>query len=413
MPELKPRDGYNKVKSYKFYLEREGREIARDFFNLELGKPVDDDDKNLMIDVDWADQMDDTRSMYKHDRMRNGKPPRFWLEYVLSPDPKDNISLEQMRSLACDFVAAEFSEYQVAIIYHDDNEKEIMHAHIIVNCSNLVTGKKLHEKDPKRLNRKIQKMAQERGLTPLSNEDRVYKDKTSTQQPKTRQAYYESQEERKIKESGRRSWVSDIRDCVSLAARVANNESEFREILKGMNINVNDNSTKAWSRDWIYSFTDQPSKKVSGERLGMLFTKKQIENKFSRSKRVSLEEMSDKEFKKVFDEAIEIENTEELFTFANAMSVCERYNIKAMEDFDKRLGSKFTQSEQKQKELQDAKEYMRYKNLLPEKRQDIRQASNNNTNRKFNSYKRRQEEEQEVQRRKTQRKEERGKRRWR
>lgn len=62
-----------------------------------------------------------------------------------------------------------FGDYQVAIVYHDDNESRIPHAHLIVNCTNLVTGNRLHTDNPFELNRALQDMARERGLNGFSN----------------------------------------------------------------------------------------------------------------------------------------------------------------------------------------------------------------------------------------------------
>ena len=57
----------------------------------------------------------------------------------------------------------------MAIVYHDNHEIRIPHAHLIVNCTNFVTGSRLHTDNPFELNRALQDMARERGLSRLSN----------------------------------------------------------------------------------------------------------------------------------------------------------------------------------------------------------------------------------------------------
>lgn len=62
----------------------------------------------------------------------------------------------------------------MAIVYHDDNEHRIPHAHIVVNNTNVETGRRLHVPQPKELNRDLQQMARERGLGYLADEHHLY-----------------------------------------------------------------------------------------------------------------------------------------------------------------------------------------------------------------------------------------------
>ena len=51
----------------------------------------------------------------------------------------------------------------MSIVYHDDNENGIPHAHVVVNNTNVVTGRRLQDPDPKELKLPLQRMAYERG----------------------------------------------------------------------------------------------------------------------------------------------------------------------------------------------------------------------------------------------------------
>lgn len=58
-----------------------------------------------------------------------------------------------------------FGDYQVAIVYHDDNQNRIPHAHLIVSCTNPVTGNRLHADNPFALSCALQDMAHDREQT--------------------------------------------------------------------------------------------------------------------------------------------------------------------------------------------------------------------------------------------------------
>ena len=170
MPVLKPISGHGNCVPVQRYLEKNGRALARDFFNFsetpdadlmrepEFGKPFD-----------WAAEMDAFRAECGNDDPWNGKMARTFKHFVLSPSPEDEVSLDELRELAHAWALHFFPEHHIAIIYHDDNENRIPHAHIVVNNTNVVTGRRMHTDNPLDLNRALQEMAAERGLRALSN----------------------------------------------------------------------------------------------------------------------------------------------------------------------------------------------------------------------------------------------------
>ena len=82
---------------------------------------------------------------------------------MLSPDPKNHVKLDALRELTVAWVREHFSEHEVAIVYHDNNAGRIPHAHVVVNNTNVVTGRRLQDPDPKELKLPRQRMAYERG----------------------------------------------------------------------------------------------------------------------------------------------------------------------------------------------------------------------------------------------------------
>ena len=83
--------------------------------------------------------------------------------YVLSPDPGSRVDLAILRGLAVEWASEHFPDHQVAIVYHDDNEGRIPHAHVVVNNTSLETGRRLQVPDPLELNRSFQQLEARRG----------------------------------------------------------------------------------------------------------------------------------------------------------------------------------------------------------------------------------------------------------
>ena len=92
---------------------------------------------------------------------------------MLSPDPKDHVSLDVLRELTIAWAREHFGEYEVAIVYHDDNIGRIPHAHVVVNNTNIVTGRHLQDPDPKELKHSLQRMAADRGLSDFDTRARA------------------------------------------------------------------------------------------------------------------------------------------------------------------------------------------------------------------------------------------------
>ena len=167
---------------------------------------------------DWARYMDDLRRAAGCDRRTGGREGKAvtYRHYVLAPDPEDGIDLDTLRAYAKEWVVKAFGPgATAAIVYHDDNEGRIPHAHIVVNNTNVVTGRRMHTDDPLELNRALQEMAAERGLDALSNErpkprtgfQRLSSNGTGAQaRPRTLQETYRGRAERRAEETGGYTW---------------------------------------------------------------------------------------------------------------------------------------------------------------------------------------------------------------
>lgn len=270
MPILKPISGHTSCAGVYRYLTKNGRALARDFLNIDA--PEEEG-------FDWAAVMDETRHAYRNDTPWGDRPARTYKHYVISPDPGDAVSLERLRDLAIAWARENFPDYEVAIVYHDDNAGRIPHAHVVVNNTNLATGRRLQDPDPRALKHNLQALAKGRGLSDFDTQERDRFDGRIP--PRTMQRDYVRWAERELEAEGRYSWVADIRGRVGIARSIARSEGEFRSVLSAIGIEVADNSAKAPRRDWVYSLEGHPTWRISGERMGLGYGREALVRSFS------------------------------------------------------------------------------------------------------------------------------------
>lgn len=383
MAVLKAINGHTGCGRIKDYLEKGGRALLRDFFNLSWDEVEDKGlDAALKDEVDWALEMDALRRDYGNDTPWKGQRAITFRHYVISPDPSDNIGLDGLRELTHAWVRKHFSDYQVAVIYHDDNRQRIPHAHIVVNNTNLETGRRLHIPNALEMNRSLQEVARARGLTAFDNEmprgRAGQSDPRTPPRPRTRWATYINKAERGILDAGAYSWVSDIRNRVSVAKVLSRNEGEFMRILELMEIEVAENSLHAPREDWIFSLADQPSRKVSGERLGMTFGKIALTERFERIGSYHPDAASSRAILSMATDAVEVNDVAELGSLAKAVETNARYSIGSSADYGRRIETLQRRMERETgfkaaakcaeriQELAEAREYASRHSLVPD-----------------------------------------------
>ena len=160
MPILKPIAGHTSTARIEAYLEKNGRALARDFYNLSWDEnQMAGYDEAMKDGVHWSQEMDELRASYGNDLPHGGRRARTFVHYVMSPTPEDNLNLEQLRELSRAWVQKYLPDYQAAIIYHDDNQNGIPHAHIVINNTNVVTGLRIQIPNPFELNRGLQDLS--------------------------------------------------------------------------------------------------------------------------------------------------------------------------------------------------------------------------------------------------------------
>lgn len=349
MPLLKPISGHGSCVPVQRYLEKDGRALARDFLNFSEVPDADlGEEPKIGGRFEWAKAMDAFRAECGNNTPWKGRRARTFKHFVLSPSPEDGISLKELRELSLAWATRFFPEHHVAIVYHDDNEGHIPHAHIVVDNTNVVSGRRMHTDDPLELNRALQEMAAERGFRALNNErpepstgfQRLAANKgESRAKARTLQETYRSRAERRAEAAGGYSWVADIRNRVSVAKGLARNEQEFRSILGMMGVGVEDNSPRARREDWIFSLAEAPSRRVSGERLGASFGKAALERRLLGARAEHLPDASSRELLRLARKAVELKDLDELDSLSAALEVCGKWRIMSLDAVDRTIAA--------------------------------------------------------------------------
>lgn len=335
MPIIKPISGHTGCKGIRRYLIKNDRALAVDYLNLDA--PVPDAERDAAVAFDWATAMDATRHAFGNDAAWRGKRVRTYKHYVFSPDPDDETSLESLRDIALAWARENFADYEVAIVYHDDNEGHIPHAHVVVNNTNLISGNRLQDPDPRALKRSAQNLAKARGMHYLKDQpshDRF--GNKMPQQPRTHQQVYTRRAETELAAKGQYSWVADIRARVGIARSVAINQNEFESVLASLGVSVAENSSRAQRHDWIYSLASRPTWRISGEKLGLSYGREAVTARLT-SGGIHLDEASERQIVALTRQAYAVGNLDELHTLAAMVDVNERERISCIDDYDRTL----------------------------------------------------------------------------
>jgi hypothetical protein len=335
MPYIKPISGHTGLAGARRYLTRKQRALAADYLNLDAPIRGFTGDMPDYDRYDWAQVMDAHRHAAGNDTPWKGRACRTYKHYVVSPDPEDALDLPHLRELTMAWVRENFDAYEVAVVYHDDNANHIPHAHVVVNNTNLDTGRRLQDPDPRALKRSMQVLAQERNLHYFRDDDGGERNRFSDRsRPTTLQQTYLRRAEVELQQKGRYSWVADIRGRVAIARNVAMNEAEFRAVLEQLGVSVADNSPKAARPDWIYSLADHDTRRISGEKLGLSYGREAVLIRMERGG-VHLDDANERRLVAIAREAYNVTDLDELHTVAAMIGVNERYAVRCMDDYDR------------------------------------------------------------------------------
>lgn len=328
---LKTISGHTSTKGIRRYLTKKNRALAEDYLNLNPPEP--------RRAFDWAAAMDETRRLFGNDSAWRGRRARTYKHYVVSPDPKDRVSLEGLRALAIRWARESFPNHEVAIVYHDDNANGIPHAHVVVNNTDVETGRRLQDPDPKALARSLQKIARDLGMSPLeppapSGVAARAARRGARRAPGTYRDERVRRAEKELAERGEYSWVADIRARVRVARSVSRSEAEFRSLLASLGVEVSDNSPKAARRDWVYSLADAPTRRVGGERLGLSYGRERLQPLLRAGGAQRIADAGERAVAAIARRAVEVGDLEELKTLSEAVALIESSRASCAADLD-------------------------------------------------------------------------------
>lgn len=380
MPLLKPIAGHTGCAGIKRYLEKDGRALGVLVMNFAWQEERLFEDASAAPEgFDWAKSMDETRRVCGNDTPYRGKPARTFKHFVMSPNPQDGLSVEQVAELASAWALRHFTDFEVAIVLHDDNEGKIPHAHIVVNNTNLVTERRLQTPDPLKLNRSLQELAEERGFRFMRDEVVKETDEGPAHKatPATLQGVYVRRAEREIAKEGGYSWVSDIRSRVAVAKALARSEEEFMAVLEALEVEVAQNSERSWRRDWIYSLKDRPTWRIGGEKLGLAFGQEALKRRFNRMAAWRPTPASSREILSHAESAVRLNDLSELERLAKAVEACMSANARSIADLDRRIERLEARddggSAERAAALREVRAYVAQTKLLPKTVQARRQ----------------------------------------
>lgn len=282
------------------YFEGAGRDrcIAKDFLNL-----------NSREALRWDEVMDETRREFENDGKWGDSESRTYSHFIISPNPEDGVGLDTLRELAMRWSELHFGfggdvgAAQVAIFYHDDNSERVKrglpgipHAHIIVNNTNLETGKRLHFSNAqvRALGTSLCDISRELGLSYFEVEELEHDGRTILQRTRkvpskdkpgaydrrpSAQEVYRTQTERKLASQGKLSWKEELRENIKIACNLATDMDGLREALAEMGIVTElRRGKRALPGELLFYYPnpdvplEQNKRKVSGQRLGRKFT---------------------------------------------------------------------------------------------------------------------------------------------
>jgi len=311
---------------------------------------------------DWSSVMDGTREKLGNDRPFKGRKARTYKHYVISPDPRDAVSLSRLRSVTMSWVEENFGDYEVAVVYHDDNEHHVPHAHVVVNNTNLDTGRRLQDPDPGALNGSLQRIARDAGLTHFVGRlDGAARDETHYR----RRAV--DRTEASLARRGEYSWVADIRARVDVARGIAKNPEDFQGALREMGVNVRESASRRG--DWVYSLAGTPSRQVTGSKLGASYTRHEVTGWLRSPTRRAPGPVTVRNVREVAAGAIEVKDLRELVALSEAVSVVSRGGFRSLSAMDSAASRMrdMPNREATVARLERARQYCAEHGILPER----------------------------------------------
>ena len=213
---------------------------------------------------EWSKSFEAVRQMW-------GKADgRQYYHYVFSPDPEDKLSPEECRDMASEWIEKSIPGSQWIVAVHNDNNREIVHAHVVVNAVHPETGNKLQisAKDWNRMSELKNEICHAHGLGTTETVFEHLRNNRWESQSKAREAAIAQ-----MKKRGARSWVEDIRNQVDLAANESHSWSDFMDRLNRNGVRVTrERKSRGEGLVFWHPQSNGTKYKIRGKRLGGNYT---------------------------------------------------------------------------------------------------------------------------------------------
>ena len=127
-----------------------------------------------------------------------------------------------------------------------------------------------------------------------------------------------------------------------------------------MGVTVADNSPKAERRDWIYALASHPSRRISGERMGLAYGRERLEPLLRSGGVRRLEDAGERAIAAIAKQAVAVGDLTELRSLSGAVALIEASHARCLGDLDALLT--------KDGAAPQLVGYVKAKGLLPEER---------------------------------------------
>ena len=240
-----------------------------------------------------------------------------------------------------------------------------MHAHVVVNNTNLETGARLQDPAPRELMRSAQRLAEERGLSFFADgPGEGAAPLLAARGTRGRERVHFRRAERELAERGAYSWVADIRARVTVARRVARDEADFVAALSELGVEVSGAAPGNGAADWVYALSGEGARRIRGENLGTSFGRRSVLQELALR---SSPRRADA-IREIARNAVAVDDLDDLRRLADALDAFSREAIRSLADCEARIGALEAAGDFGAMErLAGLRDYAEAKGLLPER----------------------------------------------
>ena len=89
----------------------------------------------------------------------------------------------------------------------------------------------------------------------------------------------------------------------------------------------------------MFSLAEEPSKKVTGERLGFVYGKEMLRRRFEREGAYRPTDASAARIREAAERALELNDLSELSRLSSALETCAKFDVESIEEFGLRMAT--------------------------------------------------------------------------